>query len=192
LIYLITILHTAELKMGARASRLRNSQQVQDSSATNGISFPSDAGDEVVNNTSPNIKALKYEQNNNSNSNNNISNNNNDDDAEMVHDALVHQKALQAAEGGDTQQANGTPVPKGFSLQDRAANFAQRIRRSSSIKKLFPTFVAGRRKVSSDGRKVFCLSFVCLLALAQIVIKRSSWRYRSPQCLSRSPRAPAV
>lgn len=164
--------------MGSRASQLRNRQQVQDSSTTNGITFSSDAANEIVNDASSNIKALKYEQNNNNNSNTNINNNHDNDDAELTHEALAHQKAaLQAAavtasESGDTQEANGnttngTPVLKGFSLQDRASNFAQRIRRSSSIKKLFPTFVAGRRKVSresDDLMREFCSTFasVCL------------------------------
>lgn len=152
--------------MGSRASQLRSRQQVQDLSTT-GITFSSDAnGDDLVNNGSANIKALKYEQNNNNNSNNNIninisSNNDGADNADMSQDAMAHQKAVSAAAAGADSQdkndvgqlangnaTNGTPILKGFSLQDRASNFAQRIRRSSSIKKLFPTFVAGRRKVS--------------------------------------------
>lgn len=143
--------------MGSRTSQLRNRQQVQDSSNNNGITFSSDAAQDIANDASSNIKALKYEQNNNNNnSNNNINNNyDNDNAADMAQEALDHQKALHAvvgaSESGDTQQhANGTPTLKGLSLQDRASNFAQRIRRSSSIKKLFPTFVAGRRKVSEQ------------------------------------------
>lgn len=144
--------------MGSRASQLRNRQQVQDSSS-DGITFSSSAnGDQLVNNGSANIKALKYEQNNN----NNIdvcSNNDGSENAELVHEAVSHQKAAANAATGslnrnDVNQlangnaTNGTPSLKAFSLQDRASNLAQRIRRSSSIKKLFPTFVAGRRKVS--------------------------------------------
>jgi hypothetical protein len=138
--------------MGSRASQLRNRQQVHESSA-GGVAYSSDdTGHGTVNNGIEHIKTLKYEQG----SDNNINNNNNNDDADMVQDALSYQKTLHAAAAtaeGDTQQANGnstngTPASKGPSLQDRASSLAQRIRRSSSIKKLLPTFVAGRRKVS--------------------------------------------
>lgn len=165
--------------MGARASQLRNRQQVQDSS----VAIASIEGNQSMGSPEDgaNIKALKYEQNgsyNNLSSNNN--NNNNEAGADnangLLHEDVnklkdaIHAAAQAAtdsstgrAENGDTQQSNGGDVPqangtdscrrssKTSTLQRQASqiqSLAQRIRRSSSVRRFLPTF--GKRKVCRE------------------------------------------
>lgn len=137
--------------MGLRASQLRNRQQ--DSAAV------SSAGGDV--------RALCNGPNDSTNGgiavdNDNFNNNNNDnidDDVTRIKEAL--HAAVGSQQNGDTQQqldqnkqqANGnSAVGSKFStLQHQASHLqslAQRIKRSSSVRRFIPSFVSGKRKVS--------------------------------------------
>lgn len=137
--------------MGIRASQLKNRQQVQDSSAviTNGDSLSNSAAD---------IKAIQ----NTNDSNGNLNNNNTIED-----DVTLIKEAIHAAAHGNQQQGNGdtqqqsndvqqanegaSVAPKVSTLYRQASHIqslAQRIRRSSSVRRFIPSFVNGKRKVS--------------------------------------------
>lgn len=152
--------------MGSRASQpLRNRQQVQDSSAVVVAGVGSDG---PTNFDCPDQAKAICDNNNGTNLNNN-NNNIHDDDVAIIKEALHAVAAVAAANqgSGDTQQqldgvqqANGnknnSKIPaadqqKGSTLQRQASHIqslAQRIRRSSSVRRFLPSFVNGKRKVS--------------------------------------------
>lgn len=142
--------------MGSRASQLRNRQQVQDSSATENANSGLASSD---------IKALCCDNTNGSNNNIiDISNNNNiDEDVTKIKEAFHAAAAIDNQGDVDTtqqqsnvQQANGNNIStanqqKVSTLQRQASHIqslAQRIKRSSSVRRFIPSFVSGKRKVS--------------------------------------------
>ena len=154
--------------MGSRASQLRNRQQVQDSS-----SAVQQAGDLLQ--ADNNVKAIS-DSNGDSSIHNNNNNNNFADDVTMIKDALHAAAAIVQVQGnGDTQpgdalqQANGDhpsasrQSSKGSTLQRQASHIqslAQRIRRSSSVRRFIPSCGNAKRKVSFAADRVLYFLFL--------------------------------
>lgn len=165
--------------MGARASNLRNRQQVQDSSDNGGLVAVSDAAlnGKAVGNAFDDLATNGIVNNNNGDSNIDV------DDVCRIKERLRAIDASQGAANGIS--ANGTqaddtqqiPPPsttaaqaKVSTLQRQASqiqSLAQRIKRSSSLRApklrgLLPAFVTGRRKVSPRGSEAPTHYFTCI------------------------------
>ena len=163
--------------MGSRTSQLRNRQQIQDSSASATVVVSDDLTHNNNNNNGngngPNIKGLKYEQNGShaeifSNNNNDQNDNNYNDhgygdnaanlkqleDVSKLKETLRAVDALETLNGeqsAEGQHSNGDDKQNSSrqsSISSHLQSLAQRVRRSSSVRRMVPSFVLRKRKVS--------------------------------------------